>query len=89
MLAAMQGHRGTVQVLIEAAADLNLQDNVGRTALMRASEDGHMAIVQALISAGADLNLLEKVSGGDNRTAAPCKQACSLQSSSLARSHCR
>jgi ankyrin repeat protein len=62
MEASGWGRTATVQALIGAGADLNLQDKFGVTALMWASRKGHTATVQALIGAGADLNLQIKVS---------------------------
>jgi ankyrin repeat protein len=64
MYASWQGHAATVQALIGAGADLNLQGKDGGTALMTAAKEGYTATVQALIGAGADLNLQGKVSGG-------------------------
>jgi ankyrin repeat protein len=54
----------TVQALIGAGADLNLQDKDGCTALMKASQCGHTPVAQALIGAGSDLNLRDKVRSG-------------------------
>jgi ankyrin repeat protein len=64
MMASKEGYTATVQALIGAGADLNLQDNDGWTALMLAAAKDHTATVQALIGAGAALNLQKKVSGG-------------------------
>jgi ankyrin repeat protein len=61
MEASWQGHTITVQALIRAGADLNVQDKGGTTALMIASEGGHVATVQALIGAGADCTIQDKV----------------------------
>jgi ankyrin repeat protein len=61
MVASEQGHTATVQALIQAGADLNLQDKSGLTALMIASHEGHMASVRALIGVGADPNLQDTV----------------------------
>jgi ankyrin repeat protein len=62
MEASKHGKTDAVQVLIEAGADLDLQDKNGYTALLHASEQGHTATVQALIATPADLNLRDKVS---------------------------
>jgi predicted ATPase with chaperone activity len=60
MLASQGGHTATVQVLIGAGADLNLQENCGHTALML-TPPHYTATVQALIGAGADPNVKSKV----------------------------
>jgi hypothetical protein len=61
ILAAQCGHTATVQVLIEAGANSNLQGNSGHTALMLASAQRCTATVQALLGAGADPNVKCKV----------------------------
>jgi hypothetical protein len=60
MLASQRGHTATVQALIGAGADLNLQENCGHTALMLTSPH-YTATVQALIGAGADPNVKSEV----------------------------
>jgi len=47
----------TADALLQAGADVNLQDDRGFTALMWAAEIGRVGIVKKLIAAGADLNL--------------------------------
>ena len=42
---------------------MHLSLQVGRTALMKASEVGHMECVQVLLDKGADVNMQSKVSG--------------------------
>jgi ankyrin repeat protein len=42
-----------VELLIEKGADVNAKDNLGKTALMLASENGHKEIVGLLKSYGA------------------------------------
>lgn len=57
MQAAETGQIKIVNLLIEAAADLNLKDSLlGRTALMRAADKGYPEIAKTLIKAGADVN---------------------------------
>jgi hypothetical protein len=46
-----------VQALIDAGAELDLKDEDGATALMKAAESEDLAKVQALVFAGADINL--------------------------------
>jgi len=63
--ASYHGHSKIVGKLVEAGADLNLQDKHGNTSLAWASSKhdiwpsgkGHNKIVGKLIEAGADLNL--------------------------------
>lgn len=50
MLAASHGRLDTVKLLLEAGAEINLQDEDGSTALMCASEHGHAEIVRYLLS---------------------------------------
>uniref|UniRef100_A0A0G4HY28 Uncharacterized protein n=1 Tax=Chromera velia CCMP2878 TaxID=1169474 RepID=A0A0G4HY28_9ALVE len=58
MRAAYNGHTEIVRLLIEAKANLDLQDKRGRTALISASEAGHTEIVHLLINAKAELDRL-------------------------------
>ena len=55
MLASAEGHIDTVQMLIQAGTDLNI--NHSGTALIAAVEGGHLEVAQMLIQAGADANL--------------------------------
>jgi ankyrin repeat protein len=64
MYASYRGHTATVQALIGAGADRNLQSKDDNTALMFACKSGYATTVQELIGEGADLNLQNKVSGG-------------------------
>lgn len=57
------GH--AVAVLIEAGADLNVQDGSRRTALMLAAVNGCATVVKQLVDAGADI----LVAGQDEMTA--------------------
>jgi ankyrin repeat protein len=54
MYAALHSCLITVNILVDSGANLNLQDNDGRTALMMASTN---KIIDKLLSAGADVNL--------------------------------
>ena len=51
------GDLAEVERLLEAGADVNSQNNDGRTTLLLASDWGHSKIVELLLSAGADVNL--------------------------------
>ncbi len=53
MTAAGGGHAETVKFLIEAEADINVQNNYGYTALYWADWWGHTEIVEILKNAGA------------------------------------
>ncbi|CAG7695983.1 unnamed protein product [Allacma fusca] len=50
MLAASHGRLDTVRLLLEAGADINIQDEDGSTALMCASEHGHGEIVKYFLT---------------------------------------
>ena len=45
------------KILIEADADVNIQDKDGQTALSRAAWNGHVDIAKILIEADADVNM--------------------------------
>jgi ankyrin repeat protein len=47
-----------VNLLLEAGADVNAQDELGFTALIWASQWGHTAVVKLLIEEGADINIV-------------------------------
>ena len=57
---ASRGNLRAVRDLIDAGADLNLQDKDGVTALMYASDNNHLKIVRILVGAGANINLKTK-----------------------------
>ncbi|KAL8581423.1 hypothetical protein ACOMHN_004308 [Nucella lapillus] len=60
MLATSQCRADMVQLLLEAGADVNMQDHDGSTALMCASEHGHAAIAQLLLArADCDANMTD------------------------------
>ncbi|XP_071442610.1 KN motif and ankyrin repeat domain-containing protein 2 [Hetaerina americana] len=50
MLSVSHGRLDMVQLLLEAGADVNIQDEDGSTALMCAAEHGHADIVRALLA---------------------------------------
>jgi ankyrin repeat protein len=54
--ASYNGHGETVQVLLEAGADVNTGDADGTTALIGAAMRGRTGIVQTLLEEGADVN---------------------------------
>ncbi|KAK7177829.1 hypothetical protein PSPO01_16121, partial [Paraphaeosphaeria sporulosa] len=53
-LAAANGHRSTVQLLLDKGAEINAQGGVYGNALQAASERGHEAIVKLLVEKGAE-----------------------------------
>lgn len=55
--AAEAGDIVTVTQLLQAGADINGQDDRGRTAAMAATHANQVEIVRALIEAGADINI--------------------------------
>jgi len=60
MLGASHGRLDTVKLLIEAGADVNIQDEDGSTSLMCAAEHGHGDIVKYLLSqAECDPNITD------------------------------
>jgi hypothetical protein len=54
--AAKNGHKESVEKLIDCGADVNFAKDDGFTALMSASQDGYKDVVKKLISGGADVN---------------------------------
>lgn len=62
MLAVSHGRLEMVQLLLEAGADINLQDEDGSTALMCATEHGHVDIVKSLLEhSDIDISLKDNV----------------------------
>ncbi|KAL7936392.1 ankyrin repeat-containing domain protein [Trichoderma chlorosporum] len=55
-LAAREGHKTTVQLLLASGADIQAKDKWGGTVLMSAAEQGSEAIVQLLLENGADIS---------------------------------
>lgn len=65
MLAVSHGRLDMVRALLASAADVNLQDDDGSTALMCACEHGHAEIVRLLLATpGCDVALSDNVSRG-------------------------
>jgi ankyrin repeat protein len=54
--AAESGDTAAVLALLQGGADINAQDERGRTPVMAATHANQVATVQALIEAGADIN---------------------------------
>ena len=53
--AVSKGHVDVVQVLIDAGADVEAKDRMGRSPLHWACEEGRLAIVKMLVKAGAEV----------------------------------
>jgi ankyrin repeat protein len=57
IIAASNGKKDVLKALIDKGADVNVGDNYGWTALMRACQKGHLTTVQALLGApGIDID---------------------------------
>ena len=54
MLAASNGRLEVVKTLIEADADMDMEDSTGQTAIMLAEKGGHKEIVEYLRKSGAE-----------------------------------
>jgi ankyrin repeat protein len=63
MVAAFGGNWGPVRALIAKHANVNAQDNQGRTALMAAVSNGEVAVVNALLDAGAKMDAADANGG--------------------------
>jgi ankyrin repeat protein len=63
MLAVRHGNKETVQLLCDAAADVNIQDKDGSTALMAACEHGYLDIVRTMLDkSNCDPDIKDNVS---------------------------
>ena len=51
-----RGNTEQVRELLDAGADINIQDKFGETALMRAAAWGHTGVMELLIRAGAEID---------------------------------
>lgn len=60
--AAESGNLDEVKRLVETGAELNAQDDRGRTAVMAATHGNHPAVVEYLLAKGADVNLRDEMS---------------------------
>lgn len=69
MIAARKGFLSTIELMLEAGADVNASTNDGTSALMYAASRGHTAVVQRLIAAGADIHA---------RNSTDCALSCAI-----------
>uniref|UniRef100_A0A0G4HYJ9 Uncharacterized protein n=1 Tax=Chromera velia CCMP2878 TaxID=1169474 RepID=A0A0G4HYJ9_9ALVE len=60
MLASCKGHTDIVRLLVDAKANVDMQDKNGMTALILASENGHTDIVRLLVDAKANVDMEDK-----------------------------
>lgn len=59
-MAISLGRMELAEYLIDKGADINRQDNIGRTFLHKAAENGNLAAVKFLVEKGARLDVLDK-----------------------------
>jgi len=61
MVACARGQCDIASALIEAGAEINVQDNQLWTALMKAADKGHVEVVNLLLRSGADASVKDRV----------------------------
>ena len=60
ILAAKNGHKGVVQLLLDRGAQPNMEDQTGMTPLNGAVLKGHKDVVQLLLDRGAEINMADQ-----------------------------
>jgi ankyrin repeat protein len=55
------GHRRLVHVLLDADAQINVADTLGRTPIQLAASKGHLRIVKVLSRSGAEINSVDRL----------------------------
>jgi ankyrin repeat protein len=60
IIAASNGYIATVKLLLEAGAEINAQNRIGKTALMEAASAGNLETVKMLLQAEADISLVDE-----------------------------
>ena len=73
--AAGAGDLAAVRAQISARANLNAQDDAGRTALFHAAQRGHIEVARALLAAGADVNIPDRAADTPYYVAALARHA--------------
>ena len=56
VLASRYGHEEVVRTLLDSGVDVNLRDDLGRTALIATAGESHEALLNELLARGADVN---------------------------------
>ncbi|CAE1172053.1 OSBPL1_2 [Acanthosepion pharaonis] len=85
-LAAYFGHAEVVKLLLEAGAEVNVQNDMGDTPLHRAAYTAREDIVMLLLSHGADISILN-TEGHTPKTLAPSPVKRFLEASERSDSH--
>jgi hypothetical protein len=57
--AAQEGRTNAIREALESGADVNAQDESGKTALHHTAENGHLQSTSTLVELGADANILD------------------------------
>jgi uncharacterized protein len=70
MRAAVNGHLEAVKALAAGGADVNAQNNIGKTVFMVVAENGHAEVAKELDASGADLNVKDDMGETTNTRAA-------------------
>ena len=60
MEACSAGALSVIEVLLARRADVNLQDSMGCTALMRVSYSGYDELIRMLVQNGADVSITDR-----------------------------
>jgi ankyrin repeat protein len=60
LIAAANGHKAMVELLLAKGADVNSRDSSGQTALHLAAENGFQSVAEALLANKADVNARDK-----------------------------
>ena len=58
--AAIFGDEDVIEKILSKSIDVNIQDDVGNTALILACMEGHIKVVELLIKANADKTIVNK-----------------------------
>ena len=72
-LAAQHGDRKTIEILLNAGADIETKDKLGYTSLHYAAQHGKLEAVEILFNAGADIEAKDEYSKTPSDLAAEYK----------------